>query len=471
MPASADPRIGTRIAGYRLEELVGRGGMGVVYRAHDLALERSVALKLLSPSLAQDRDFRERFLVESRLAASLEHPNVVPIHGAGETDGQLYLAMRYVEGSDLKRRLQEESALEQARAIAICVQVAEALDAAHARGLVHRDVKPSNVLLDEEEHAYLADFGLTRRLIDQAPDFNAGLSLGTPAYVAPEQIEGKDVDGRADQYSLACLLHECLTGEPPFPRASEAATLFAHLEEEPPAAPGLEQVIRRALAKSPDERYASCRAFVADAHRAIFTPRRRDRRRWLGVAVVAVAALGASIGIVLTRDTSEVRGGPPAITQTSIAGATLGHMPSYYRKLFGGSQPRELTEPGFPSLAFQGPEVAVYFPVEGQAAHIMTTWNRDYRTAAGIGPCSTVEEMKEAYGEAVKPSWSGTSPDGKKVFHWVVGDNLLFATDTQERKLVRAVALYEGNPNNTLGGSPQAYAGYVAAVETPCKIR
>jgi serine/threonine-protein kinase len=464
--------VGTQIAGYRLEKEIGRGGMGVVYRAHDVALERSVALKLLSPSLAEDRDFRERFLVESRLAASLEHPNVVPIHDAGEADGQLYLAMRYVEGSDLKRLLQEEGALEPSRAIAICSQIGDALDAAHARGLVHRDVKPSNVLLDRDEHAYLADFGLTRRLSEQAPDFDAGLSLGTPAYVAPEQIEGKELDGRADQYSLACLLHECLTGEPPFRRGSEAATLFAHLEEEPPAAPGLEEMMARALAKSPTDRYQSCRAFVADANRALSAPQGSSRRRWLGVALVAVAsALGASIGIVLTRDTNEVREGPPAITQTSIAGATLGHMPSYYRKLFGGSQPRELTEPGFPSLAFQGPEVAVYFPVEGQAAHIMTTWNRDYWTAAGIGPCSTVEEMKEAYGDAVQPSPTGTSPDGKKVFQWVVGDNLVFATDTQERKLVRAVALYEGNPNNTLGGSPQAFAGYVAAVETSCKIR
>jgi hypothetical protein len=379
--------------------------------------------------------------------------------------------MRYVEGTDLKRLLQEEGSLEPARATAICAQVAEALDAAHARGLVHRDVKPSNVLLDHDEHAYLADFGLTRRLSEQAPGFESGLSLGTPDYVAPEQIEGKEVDGRADQYSLACLLHECLTGEPPFERGSEAATLFAHLEEEPPAAPGLDEVMARALAKSPADRYPSCRGFVADAHRAVFAPQRKGRRRrWLGVALVAVAALGASIGIVLTRDTNEVREGPPAITQTSIAGATLGHMPSYYRKLFGGSQPRELSEPGYPSLAFHGPEVAVYFPVEGQAAHIMTTWNRDYRTAAGIGPCSTVEEMKDAYGDAVQPSWSGTSPDGKKVFHWVVGDNLLFATGTA-RKRVHAVALYEGNPNNTLGGSPQAYAGYVAAVETPCEIR
>ena len=465
---------GSQIAGYLLEQEIGRGGMGVVYRAHDVALERSVALKLLSPGLAEDRDFRERFLVESRLAASLEHPNVVPIHDAGEADGQLYLAMRYVEGTDLKRLLHEEDPLSPARAIAICSQIADALDAAHARGLVHRDVKPSNVLLDEHEHAYLADFGLTRRLADQAPGFEAGLSLGTPAYVAPEQIEGKEVDGRADQYSLACLLHECLTGEPPFPRGSEAATLFAHLEEQPPAPPGLESVLPKALAKDPEERYASCAELIGACRAALqerpVSHRRTGRRRWLAAALVIVAAIGASIGIVLNRGTNSARDGPPEITQTSIAGATLGHMPSYYKDRFGGWQARVLSEPGFPSLAFQGPEVAVYFPVEGQAAHIMTTWNRDYRTAAGIGPCSTVEEMKEAYGDAVQPSPTGTSPDGKKVFQWVVGDNLVLAAGTA-RKLVHAVALYEGNPNNTLGGSPQAYAGYVAAVETSCKIR
>jgi YVTN family beta-propeller protein len=293
--------VGTQVAGYRLEEEIGRGGMGVVYRAHDLALDRSVALKLLAPQLAEDPDFRERFLVESRLAASLDHPNVVPVYDAGEIEGQLYLAMRYVEGTDLKRLLTEEGKLEPARAIAICSQIANALDAAHARGLVHRDVKPSNVLLDEREHAYLADFGLTRRLTDQAPDFDAGLSLGTPAYVAPEQIEGKDVDGRADQYSLACLLHECLTGQPPFPRRSEAAMLFAHLEEPPPAPPGLEQVMARALAKSPADRYETCTEFVADARHALGLELRRAR--WpLAVAGVGAALIGAALlAFFLTR--------------------------------------------------------------------------------------------------------------------------------------------------------------------------
>jgi YVTN family beta-propeller protein len=298
--------VGTQIAGYRLEELIGRGGMGVVYRAHDVALERPVALKLLAPRLAEDPAFRERFLVESRLAASLDHPNVVPVYDAGEVEGQLYLAMRYVEGTDLKRLLKEQGTLEPGQAIAICAQVANALDAAHARGLVHRDVKPSNVLLDESGHAYLADFGLTRRLSEQAPGFEAGLSLGTPDYVAPEQIEGKDVDARADQYSLACMLHECLTGEPPFPRSSEAATLFAHLEEPPPASQGLEHVMVKALAKDPSERYESCRALVADARSALGLEPKRTR--WpLVVAAVGLLLVGLALVGFLVRNEGPVR--------------------------------------------------------------------------------------------------------------------------------------------------------------------
>ncbi|MGE5273584.1 MAG: protein kinase domain-containing protein, partial [Verrucomicrobiota bacterium] len=312
MPTSPDPRIGSELAGYRLEELVGRGGMGVVYRAQDLALERPVALKLLSPGLAADRDFRQRFLVESRLAAALDHPCVVPIYDAGEAEDQLYLVMRYVEGTDLKRLLQAEGKLDPARTIAVCSQLADALDTAHAHGLVHRDVKPSNVLLDDQGHAYLADFGLTRRLAEQATGFEAGLSLGTPAYVAPEQIEGNDVDGRADQYSLACLLHECLTGGPPFPRASAPAVLFAHLEEEPPAPAGLEHVLPRALAKDPADRYPSCSAFVADARRALGLEFKRAR--WpLALAGVGAVLVGAALlAFFLTRGESSAPLAGPA---------------------------------------------------------------------------------------------------------------------------------------------------------------
>jgi YVTN family beta-propeller protein len=289
--------------------------MGVVYRSYDPRLKRHVALKLVAPEFASDERFRERFLAESELAASLEHPNVIPIYDAGQVDGQLYLAMRYVAGSDLKTLLAREGSLEPKRALAILAQVAGALDAAHARGLVHRDVKPSNVLLDQEEHVYLADFGLTRRITEGG---GLGPSLGTPAYAAPEQIEGGEVDGRADVYSLACLLYECLAGEPPFRRDSELATLWAQLNDPPPklaAYPALDPVLAKALAKDPQERYATCRELVQAAaealgiHDVVLV---RDRRPLLLALLGAFVMAGAlAAGLVLS-----LGGGGPAKPST-----------------------------------------------------------------------------------------------------------------------------------------------------------
>jgi len=298
-----DSLIGTEFLDYRIEELIGHGGMGVVYRAHDARLDRSVALKLVAPELAQDERFRERFLRESKLAASLEHPNVVPVHDAGEVDGQLYLAMRYVEGSDLRTLLRAEAPLAPARAVAICTPVAEALDSAHARGLVHRDVKPSNVLLDASERAYLADFGLSRRLADEGTPFADGHSLGTPAYVAPEQIEQGAVDGRADVYALGCVLFECLTGEPPFVRDSRLGLVWAHLEEEPPRAternpqlpPAVDAVLAKALAKDAGERYATCSELVTAARDALGLAAPSPRRSRIAVAAALVALLAVAV--------------------------------------------------------------------------------------------------------------------------------------------------------------------------------
>ena len=282
--------------------------MGVVYRAYDPRLKRNVALKLVAPELSAAERFRVRFLSETQVAASLEHPHVVPIYDAGEVRGQLYLAMRYVEGSDLKTRLRVEGPFEPRRALTICTQIAGALDAAHERGLVHRDVKPSNVLLDPDEHVYLADFGLTRRMAEQGIDGEHGLSLGTPAYAAPEQIRGEDVDGRADLYSLACVLYECLAGEPPFLRDSELAVLWAHLQEEPSAPvgySGLVPVFEKALAKDPSERYASCTELVEAAREAlglrdVLVVRDRKPLLLVGSGIVVVAAALAS-GLLLAR--------------------------------------------------------------------------------------------------------------------------------------------------------------------------
>jgi WD40 repeat protein/tRNA A-37 threonylcarbamoyl transferase component Bud32 len=273
-----DPRVGTEIAGYRIESLLGVGGMSVVYLAEDLRLERRVALKLLAESLAEDESFRDRFLRESQLAASIDHPNIIPIYGAGTTEDLLFIAMRHVEGRDLGERLQS-GRLDPTDAIGIVAQVASALDAAHKRGLVHRDVKPSNVLLDTgarpdgSDHVYLADFGITRRVSDEAGAGDDGRLMGTIDYVAPEQIAGEEVDGRADVYSLGCVLYECLVGEPPFRRDSDLAVVFAHLETEPPAPTvgrpelpaSLDGVITRALAKEPADRYSSCRELARAA--------------------------------------------------------------------------------------------------------------------------------------------------------------------------------------------------------------
>jgi hypothetical protein len=247
---------------FRIESVAGRGGMGVVYRAVQLDLGRPVALKLIASDRAADPAFRERFQRESRLAALIDHPNVVPVHGAGEEDGQLYLVMRYVPGTDLHRLLKHEGPLAPERAAAIVAQVASALDAAHAAGLVHRDVKPANVLI-ADEHAYLGDFGLTRMLSSEEQLTETGQWLGTTDFSSPEQLQGERVDARADIYSLGCVLHAALLGGPPFPRSTVPATLLAHLNDPPPrpsehgAPQGFDRVMARALAKDPADRYLS----------------------------------------------------------------------------------------------------------------------------------------------------------------------------------------------------------------------
>jgi WD40 repeat protein/predicted Ser/Thr protein kinase len=299
--SDSDIPAGSELFGYRVEGLLGRGGMGLVYLCEDPRLHRRVALKVLTASLAEDVAFRKRFIAEAELAASLDHAHVVPIYEAGDRDGRLFIAMRYVEGSDLKAVV-GAGPLEAERALRLCAQVADALDFAHERGLVHGDVKPSNVLLDTRDHAYLADFGVTRRL--EEPQAVEPRLLGTIDYAAPELIRGDRLDGRADQYSLGCLLYECLTGGPPFARPTSAAVLFAHLEEPPPAPAGLEEVMQTALAKNPEDRYPTCRAFLTavaealgldEAARTPGTPARGSSvRRWLaaaGAVIVAIAAM------------------------------------------------------------------------------------------------------------------------------------------------------------------------------------
>lgn len=361
------PRIGTEFAGYRIEGLLGRGGMSVVYRAENARLGNKVALKLLSEELANDESFRERFVRESRTAATLNHPNIVTIYDAGDEDGVLYIAMRYVE-SDLKQLLTREGPLSVVRMLSVVGQTGSALDAAHARGLLHRDVKPANILLDLTSepggvpHSYLADFGLTKHLESRSGITASGQFVGTIDYMSPEQIEGRDVDRRTDIYSLGCVVFESLVGTTPFRRETDVAVLWAHMREDPPPISEvradlpreLDDVLGKAMAKAPEERHPSCRELVADLRRVLGTvsaatvadrtrpesvagaaptqaartvlqarearPQGSPRRRWLLVAL-AVGGVAAALGYALgargdqqAKPTRQLTESPPPAT-------------------------------------------------------------------------------------------------------------------------------------------------------------
>jgi hypothetical protein len=268
---------GSQFAGYVVETLAGRGGMGVVYKATQLGLDRPVALKVIAQGLLGDPRARERFLRESRAAAAIEHPNVIPIHASGEYRGRAYIAMRFVDGDDLRERVAGSGPLAPTEAAAIVARVGSALDAAHETGLVHRDVKPANILLGAHEQVYLSDFGLARHALSDAGLTEPGGWVGTMDFMAPEQIRGERVDGRADIYALGCVLHFALTGQVPYPRETNEARLWSHLHAAPPEpsrlAPGvpaaLDEVVRRALEKQPDDRQPSAGALGAAALDAV----------------------------------------------------------------------------------------------------------------------------------------------------------------------------------------------------------
>jgi serine/threonine-protein kinase len=303
-PARADVKPGDRVAGYLLEEQIGQGGMAVVYRAHDERLDRRVALKVLAPSLAADNAFRTRFIRESRAAATVEHPHIIPVYDAGDAGGCLFISMRYVQGGDVRSLLADGKALPPARAWNIITQVASALDMAHTHNLVHRDVKPANMLIDGSaktgpawgddpqqspgakqdvntsgpvtEHIYLSDFGISKQAVASNLT-STGQFVGTLDYIAPEQIEGRGIDGHADQYSLACATYELLCGVPPFTGPNIFVLINSHLSQQPPSArkvqpelsPGVDRVLAKAMDKIPAGRYASCAEFAADLGRAL----------------------------------------------------------------------------------------------------------------------------------------------------------------------------------------------------------
>ena len=292
-------REGEVFAGHRIDAPGGRGGMGVVYRAVHLRLERTVALKVISPELAADEGFRQRFVREAQLAASIDHPNVIDIYDASESDGLLFITMRWVQGTDLGSMLDRYGRLDAANTVRIISEVGFALDAAHARGLVHRDIKPGNILIaDGDGHVYLTDFGLTREAGEGGGLTRTGMFVGTTDYAAPEQIKGDRVDARTDVYALGCVLVQAVTGRVPYDRDSEMSKMWAHVNDPPPrlrervddVPEALEEVVERAMAKDPDERYPSTGDLARAAGAAIQARPVRQAERTVATGAAAPAA-------------------------------------------------------------------------------------------------------------------------------------------------------------------------------------
>ncbi len=317
---------GTELGGYRIEQQIGSGGMGIVYRVTNVALGRVYALKVLAPELADDDQFRRRFQREMQIAASIDHPNVVAIRYAGEQDGFLFLAMDYVHGEDLRHLLVRDGALDPSRAVEILTQMAFALDAAHAKGLVHRDIKPGNMLLtvrDGEERAYLTDFGLAKRSSTMAELTVAGSLVGTADYMAPEQVNGDPADARTDVYALGCVFFQMLTGKVPYERETTLATMFAHVHDPPPVLeaplvdeyPEFTPVVQKAMAKKPDDRYLSAGDLARDAAAALSGTRYGGAPSMVATGdarpTAAGTASGPNVGEQQTpAPASQVGGGP-----------------------------------------------------------------------------------------------------------------------------------------------------------------
>src|SRR6266852_6295623 len=376
---SSETRIGTEVGGYRLESVIGRGGMSVIYLAEQLRLGRKVAFKLLAPELARDERFRERFLRESRLASTIEHPNIIQIHDAGEADGLLYIAMRHVEGPSLKELIARLGSLGLGRVIYIVEQIASALDLAHSRGLVHRDVKPANILLDEaSDHAFLTDFGIAKQTTARGLTSTA-MFVGTMEYCSPEQIEGQPVDARTDVYGLGCVVVESLTGSPPFVNETEVALMHAHLSTPPPSLTsrrpeppiGLNAVVARSLAKDPDTRYQTAGEFAAAL---------REGAAHTGASTVGrVAASDAEDPAPSVFDTTRE---PQAVSASlgSDAQETGSPSPAFTVPPAAGRPRRKLTVP----IAVAA---ALLVGIVGAAAGILLT--RSGSSASGASPSGT----------------------------------------------------------------------------------
>lgn len=389
---------GDEFAGYRVERRLGRGGMGILYLAIEPGLERRVALKLIAPEAASDEVFARRFAEESRIAASIEHPNVVPIYAAGEEAGVPYIAMRYVAGADLARRLAREGRLQPQVAVDLIAQIGNGLDAIHAAGLIHRDVKPANVLLsgdDGADHAYITDFGVARNVATESGLTQTGRFVGTLDYVAPEQISGGAIDARVDVYALGCLLFKLLTGEVPFPKDGEAARLFAHLNDPPPApslyvpevSMALDDVVIRAMSKNPDDRYPS----AGDLGRAAQAALRGERTTVPEHTVATGAAATRTAETVAPRPVATRESATSAESTRPLADETVVAGPG--EESSGGSR-RWVVAAGAAALVAAALIVVILVSSGGGG---------DSNTTAETGPASSAASQKKDKPAKPKP--------------------------------------------------------------------
>lgn len=402
------------IGGCRVERLIGRGGMGLVYLAEQIGLGRRVALKVIAPELSQDIGFRQRFEREARMAASLEHPHTVTVYGAGEDDDRLYLVMRYIGGRDLRQVLIADGALAPEQAVEVMTQVAGALDDAHHHGLVHRDVKPANILIADSEEivAFLSDFGLTKHASSLSGLTQTGNWVGTADYVAPEQIQGEPVDARTDVYALGCVMHEALTGDVPYPRDTDMAKMWAHVNAPPPRPSeqrtGLpsefDQVVQRALAKRPADRFPSAGDLARAARAAL------ERRPATAPERSVATGPAAPIAENGPTDTRAIPP-PPGTGRTQLE-------PVY-------GPPTQATAPGPPPpLPSKRPTprwipvaigIAVVFVLGGAAAALVATGGQSGGGAgerAGPAPATTVT-VKPTISPPPPKSTEGRKPPGK----------------------------------------------------------
>ncbi|MGE5283055.1 MAG: protein kinase domain-containing protein [Chloroflexota bacterium] len=421
----AEPMIGTTLAGYRIESLLARGGMGVVYRATQVALDRPVAHKVVARELAAQEGFRERFLRESQLAARLEHPNVVPVYDAREEDGELIVAMRLIEGGDLRRLIDREGPLEPARAIDLLGQVAEALDAAHAAGIVHRDVKPHNILV-EGERAYLSDFGLAKTF-EGAAGSSASV-VGTVEYMAPEQWRGERVGPPADVYSLGCVLYEALTGIVPYARKESDA------EPELPA--GIDEAIERAVAKDPERRYATAGAMIAAA-------RERESATPAATRVLTEPPVGPTRRLVEAAP-ERLRG--LTRRRRAIAGGFLAWM------LAGLATVVVLTVAAILALGGGGVSVAAPIPVAPGPLRLAVGEGSVWATSGSAGTLSRIDpDARTVVGTPLKL--------GRGIAGVAVGAGSVWVTDPRHGDVIRIVAASERILGRIhVGGRPGAIA-------------